>query len=749
MTIHWYRQLILSVFVGLFGVIINLTPWGLLLEEKFGLFWLFNVRGEITASQDVVVISIDQPSATHLDLPITPSSWPRRLHGDLIENLTAAGARVITFDLVFDKPSDDVENDEIFARAIQKSRNVVLAERLGFEETEMLMDDANEIQYLISKEGPTQLLPMIADAAMAHSPFPLPKVSRVNSYWAFKPGAGDVPTMAASALQIFAIPIYDDFISLLNDVNPTYAATLPVNIETTDIEDLILTLRSLFVHDPQLKLQMQDALGRDSILNPFDKRLIVSLLNLYSGDSTRYLNFYGPPRTVRTIPYYQVLQLSNMDPSEWPDLKDKAVFVGFSAMTQPAQDKVRDDYNTVFSNIDGLYISGVEIVATAFANLLDNRPIRPLPVEGNLGILFVLGFVMGITFLFLPNRKAIVLGGVLIALYIFSVYYQFKEAGIWLPLIVPIFLQMPLALFGSITLKYINAKSEHQRIVHEVEYYLPERVIDNIVKRTGSRISNDQSVYGICMATDVDMYTTLSESMSPVKLRELLKEYYFVLFVLIEKHNGTVLDIAGDGMLAIWAAPLANTDLHQQACLASLDLTNAIKEFNQNSNNPPLHTRIGLNFGEISLGKIGSKHRQIFHAVGDTVNTANRIQSLNKDLKTRLLISADVVEGLDGFLVRPLGDFIFKNKNHAVSLAELITHKHAATSEQLWLCKTFATALHAYQSQKFDEARAGFQEILKTHHKDGPAKFFLDHCQKVQQKPLTDTWQHAIRIDDN
>ena len=739
MTTHWYRQLILSVFVGLFGVMINLTPWGLLLEEKFGLFWLFNVRGEITAPQDVVVVSIDQPSATHLDLPITPSSWPRRLHGDLVENLTAAGARVITFDLVFDKPSDDVENDEILARAIQKSRNVVLAERLGFEETEIQMDDANEIQYLISKEGPTQLLPIIADAAMAHSPFPLPKVSRVNNYWAFKPGAGDVPTMAASALQVFAIPIYDDFIRLLNDANAAYATTLPTDIETADIEDLILTLRSLFVHDPQLKPQMKAALDHDSSLNSFDKRLIISLLNFYSGDSTRYLNFYGPPRTVKTIPYYQVLQFSDMDPSEWPDLKDKAVFVGFSAMTQPAQDKVRDDYNTVFSNIDGLYISGVEIVATAFANLLDNRPIRPLPVEGNLGILFILGFVMGIIFLFLPNRKAIVLGGILMTLYIFSVYYQFKEAGIWLPLIVPIFLQMPLALFGAISLKYINAKSEHQRIVHAIEYYLPERVIDDIVKRTGSNIPSDQSVYGVCLATDVDMYTTLSESMSPLQLRELLKEYYFVLFALIEQHNGTVLDIAGDGMLAIWAAPTANENLRQQACLACLGLADAIEKFNQSSNRPVLPTRIGLSFGEMALGRIGTEHHQEFHAVGDTINTANRIQGLNKDLKTRLLISADIVEGLDGFLVRPLGDFVLRGRHSSVSIAELITQKHTATPEQLWLCETFAAALHAYQSQKLDEACAGFQEILRTRPEDGPAKFFLDDCLKIQQKLLTDS----------
>ena len=744
---QWPRQLILSVFIGLFGVMINLTPWGLLLEEKFGLFWLFNMRGEIAAPQDVVVISIDQPSATHLDLPITPSSWPRRLHGELVESLTAAGARVITFDLVFDKPSDDAENDEILARAIQESRNVVLAERLGFEETEMLMDDANEIQYFITKEGPTQLLPNIADVAMAHSPFPLPKVSRVNSYWAFKPGAGDVPTMAASALQVFAIPIYDDFVRLLNEVNPNYAATLPVDIETADIEDLVLTLRSLFVHNPLLKQQMTTALGRDSSLDRFDKRLIIALLNLYSGEATRYLNLYGPPRTVKTVPYYQALQLDKMNPIERPDFKGKAVFVGFSAMTQPAQDKVRDDYNTVFSSTGGLYISGVEIVATAFANLLDNRPIQPLPAEGSLSILFLLGFGMGVIFLIPLNRGAIVLGSLLIALYVFNVYHQFKEAGIWLPFIVPLLLQMPMALFGAISLKYMDARRERQQLKDSFGYFLPDRVVNDIAKSAGPVISSNQLVYGTCLATDADQYTTLAENMKPLALSQLMNDYYAVLFDPVKQHQGIVSDVVGDAMLAIWAAPATNTNLRRQACLASLDIAAAIEHFNQNSNRPPLHTRIGLHFGEMLLGSIGAGQHYEYRAVGDMVNTTNRIQGANKYLGTRLLISIEVVEGLDGFLVRPLGDFILKGKHSAVSLAELITHKHTATPKQLWLCETFTTALHAYQSQEFDKAHTIFLEILKTLPEDGPTNFFLTHCKQYQHKAPTDNWDHAIQID--
>jgi adenylate cyclase len=83
----WFKQLLLGSFIGLFGVLVYLLPFGLELEEKFGLNLLFHLRGAITAPADVIVVAIDQPSATQLDLPITPRLWPRDLHASLIDKL--------------------------------------------------------------------------------------------------------------------------------------------------------------------------------------------------------------------------------------------------------------------------------------------------------------------------------------------------------------------------------------------------------------------------------------------------------------------------------------------------------------------------------------------------------------------------------------------------------------------------------------------------------------------------------------
>ena len=101
-------------------------------------------------------------------------------------------------------------------------------------------------------------------------------------------------------------------------------------------------------------------------------RLLESLIKLYEGPNLRYINFYGPPRTVTTIPYYQALQLGKGRlKARQPDLKGKAVFVGLSE--QLLADR-KDSFYTVFSQANGLFISGVEIMASAWSNIMDDTP---------------------------------------------------------------------------------------------------------------------------------------------------------------------------------------------------------------------------------------------------------------------------------------------------------------------------------------------------------------------------------------
>ena len=228
---QWLKHLFFGFLIGVGGVIVYLSPAGLWLEEKLGLSWLFHMRGAITAPNDVIVVAIDQPSATQLGLSIKPRLWPRDIHARLIDKLVQAGARVIIFDLIFDSPSTQFEHDEQLVHAIKAAGNVVLTERLSYQDVELFVTSDNELSPRIFQEGSDQLLPLIADAAKARAPFAVPKTERVNHYWTFKASAGDMPTVPVIALQMFAMPIYGDFIRLLQDVDPIALEQLPLHLD--------------------------------------------------------------------------------------------------------------------------------------------------------------------------------------------------------------------------------------------------------------------------------------------------------------------------------------------------------------------------------------------------------------------------------------------------------------------------------------------------------------------------------------
>ncbi|SDX47000.1 CHASE2 domain-containing protein [Nitrosomonas oligotropha] len=724
--VRWLKYFFLGIFTGLLGVTLYLSPAGLWLEERFGLNALFLLRGAIQAPDEVVVVALDQQSAAQLKLHVKPRLWPRSIHARLIDQLAAAGANTIIFDLIFDIPSDIPEQDEELANAIKRAGNVLLVERLDYQDS-ALLNQLDGITYqAFIQEGATQLLPIIGEAAKARAPFTLPKAERVHHYWTFKSHAGDIATVPVVVLQLYAAALYEDFARLLNSAEPELATQLPARInEETDIEDLILTLRNLFAGNPRLAIQMKEGLDRDRHLKPEEKKLLRSLLDLYAGDQTRYLNFYGPPRSIKTISYDQALQL------EKGALKNKVVFVGFSGATQSEQEIVRDDYPTVFSNPDGLYISGVEIAATAFANLLENKPVRPLSLAGNLSILFLLGFAIGMATQILSTRKTIALSLSVVLIYTFIAYSFFKNTLIWLPVIIPALLVL-VALMLAWVLKILKLEGF-------IGKSGPARELDQIIGEQAGRFS------GACLTTDIEGYTTLSESMNPSTLEKLMTGYRVVLRSAIDQHYGRVMDTTGDSSLSIWIKKLENPVTQKffnwikkpsnsaeklNVCKAALDLSAAIERFNK-LHNPPLPTRIGLHFGDMSLNKSDGTYR----VTGDVVNTANRIQNANKILKTRILLSSDVIEELDDFLVRPLGSFQLPGRIQSVALFELIAYRQSASRQQLWLCEIFTQALNAYQLKQWAEASQYFYDILREFPSDGPTHHFLSLCSKYQMNP--------------
>jgi adenylate cyclase len=754
----WILRLFLGFFVGLLGVLISLMPMSLALEENYGLHWLFALRGPISPPSEVVVIAIDKASADELGLPITPSLWPRNLHARLIENLSHAGAQVIAFDLRFDTPGKVPEHDVELANAMRKAGNVVTVERLDSDEPHLIKDESGRAYPagLILKRG--AVLPLIEEAAIASTAFILPKQSSINNYWAFMTSAGDTPTLPVVMLQVAALDAYEDFVRLLQNVSPARAAQLPTNRDKISVEDLILTLRGIFTEDPELARLLLAQLNLDSQLDRKTKRFIKSMLSVYSGDELRYLNFYGPSRSLKTIPYHQALRLTYAPTAgefSNADLKGKAIFVGYSASTPHEEDRIRDDYHTVFSHADGLYLSGVEIAATAFSNLLEDRPLKPLSLAINSTIVFLWGIAITFAYAALPRRSVIVLGTAIALLslglafvYGFTAYDQFTSAQIWLPLVVPL-IQVPVAVLGTLFLSYYIVKREREILKKAFRKFVPPRVVSQILKSTGQITASNRLVHGSCLATDAEMYTTLAEQMDPAQLAVLMNKYYATMFEPVGRHEGIVSDVVGDAMLAIWAGASDDLSSRRKACYACLEIVEALERFSQIEASSKLRTRIGLHSGEMLLGTVGALQHYEYRAIGDMVNTTNRIQGLNKYLGTYLLVSDRVIDGLDDFLTRPVGSFLLAGRSSSLRVAELVARKRDARREQLWLCEIFADAMNSYEAQEWRRGCRNFSEILKVLPKDGPARFYLKRCQDYRDGVVVPMglWNASIRME--
>jgi adenylate cyclase len=744
------KAVVIGLLTGIVGQGIGLAPFVLNLEENIGLDLLFSFRGTRQAPPEVVVVSIDKESAQHLNLPNDPRKWPRSIHARLVENLIKQGAAVIAFDLIFDE-AKSMEEDQLFSELIRKANNIVLGEYIKREKIPLSGKGRAEAGSL-DIEKLVQPIPPLAKAAVALAPFPLPKIPiRVNQYWTFKTETGDTPTLPVVVFQIFAMGVYDEFIHLLRKVSPSQAEKLPYNkeaiISSRNVENVIREIRSLFEEEPYLgnkMLKEMENLSHPSV--DFKKtQILKSLIKMYESAGSRFLNFYGPPGTINTISYHQFLELQDKMVSRHKqfDFTGKAVFVGLSERSLSEQ---KDGFYTVFSQSSGLDLSGVEIAATAFGNLIEAKPVQPISSWAHLIVLFLWGVLIGIVCYYLPTLIAAGTAAGLSVLYFIFSEYQFKTTGSWYPLVLPLLIQSPFAFFSAVGWESIDVNRERRHIQKALEHYLPVRAVEQIMKNLGDFKVSKQLVYGICLYTDAEKYTSLSETLSPEELSNFMNSYYETLFRPIRHHGGVVTHLAGDSVLAIWVKERSDAALGVQACQAALEIAKAVDHFNQSSDKLKLPTRIGLHSGNIMLGSMGAMDHYEYHPMGDIVNTSERIQGLNKHLGTRILVSEEVVSQLDGFITRELGRFLLVGKTKPLSIHELLCRTEEGNDLQGRQWAMFAEVLGAFRRRSWEEAMEGFRELIKSLGKDGPSLFYLRLCEQYRESPPEESWDGVVRI---
>jgi adenylate cyclase len=203
--------------------------------------------------------------------------------------------------------------------------------------------------------------------------------------------------------------------------------------------------------------------------------------------------------------------------------------------------------------------------------------------------------------------------------------------------------------------------------------------------------------------------------------------------------------------VAVWARTTSDVDVRRSACEATLEIARSLHRFNESADGerPPLLTRFGLHSGDMLFGNIGASEHYEYRAVGDIVNTASRIQGLNKVLGTRILASAETVQGLDEFVFRPLGSFLLAGKANAVSIVELVGRRvdMSGVAEPSEAFLGFAQALDLFAQRRWQEAAASFHRLLDVAPDDGPSRFYAEHCEGLGLHPPDGEWRPIVRID--
>lgn len=433
----------------------------------------------------------------------------------------------------------------------------------------------------------------------------------------------------------------------------------------------------------------------------------------------RWLNYYGPPVEFRSVNLDQALQPDGL-PKDF--FRDKLVVVGSRPEGRLATIE-NDQFPTPFSRSWNRFSSGAGIHALTLLNLVRGDWLEEMSTSWQLVLVIAWGVVVGAGLTLVRPWHAAWLA-VLGALFMGAgaVYLQLSK-NIWWPWLIPVAIQTPVALVWSVGWQYALELRRRGRLRQAFAGYLSPDLADRIADENFDLSLGGKIVEATIMFTDLDGFTAMSENLNPKEVSLLLTTYFNRTTRAILEQDGTIIKYMGDAVLAVWGAPLPDNRHAERAVIAAWRMIQAGRtEIAGRS----LRTRVGINSGPALAGNLGSDYRFDYAVIGETTNTASRLENLNKLLGTEILISeATRAQIIMDVRTRSLGRFLMPGKTRPVAVYEVVGMGNDASASFPWL-PVFEEALGAFGVRKFDHAEELFRQAIALRDgKDGPAEFYL------------------------
>ncbi len=374
-----------------------------------------------------------------------------------------------------------------------------------------------------------------------------------------------------------------------------------------------------------------------------------------------WLNYYGPPNSLPSISYEDALK-----PESAPRFRDRLVVVGANFEVDfPGTRK--DTFPTPYG-AGRQEMPGLELHATGLLNLIRGEWLQRVEAPFEAGLVVAFGLLLGLG---LPRlRPILALGlcvGITVTIAALSLYMAWNH-NLWWSWLVPAAIQVPAGLVWALGAQLLLVGHEKELFRRSLATYLPPRVVEELTARPESLRLGGTVRRVVILFTDITDFSRISQRTDPHQLVALLNDYYDIAINCVHEHDGTVLGILGDGLFAVWNAPVEQAEPERRALDAALALTGRLAVFESRTGTPAVRTRIGLHSGVACVGNFGSTEHFAYTAIGDAVNLASRLNGLNKHLGTEILVSHDFQQGLTGYAIRPLGHFRFKGFDQAVEV---------------------------------------------------------------------------------
>jgi adenylate cyclase len=561
---------------------------------------------------EIVLVEVDEESFTALG---ERQPLPRRYLADLGEFLLRSGARVVAFDILL--KSRSVPGEDAALIAMSRRWEGADSGRLVFA----------SLALPRKGEGPTRY-----DPSPSFSP-------ELRGFFGFP----DAPVSADGVIRRMTplLPAADGgFLpSFPLAVLTAYAGQTPEQLARVLREDAGSAI-PLPVRDPQGEIR-------------WDERISLDML---SGPAWR-IDFAGSQGVFTAFPSGALVQMarSGIRPEADNPFRGKIVLVGATFQES------RDFYPTPV----GL-LAGVEIHANMVHTLLSRRALLPPHWLLNLSVLIGACVSVSLLSLWLRPLWVALASLALIAGFAAVSYEAYTQGGYWLDFVAPV--------VGMIA--YIQGSSllARRRLRAAFGQYVSQEVMDR-VQREGAGLGGEVRTVSVLMS-DLRGFTTLSERLRPERISEIMNEYFTAMVDVILAHRGIVQDFIGDGILAVYGAPLDDADHAWHAVLTAHRMQAALQQLNgrwQASGHPLLAMGVAVHTGEAFAGNVGSPRKKKYAVIGDTVNTVSRIEGLNRDLSTSILISRATLAAVkDRVEVQDRGTVTMKGKAQPVEVFELL-----------------------------------------------------------------------------